>query len=132
MREILFRGKRADNGEWVEGFYLREAGNFIKELPSVISTPTHLIIPDTIGQYTGSTDRNGKKIFEGDIVKEYFENENSEYDYSLSDTGYVFWYQQTSRYLRTSKMFPDDCPAMTERREYEVVGNTHDNPELLK
>ena len=62
-REILFRGKRVDNGEWVYGFYFREAGYFIKELPSAVSTPTHLVIPDTVGQFTGLTDKNGVEIF---------------------------------------------------------------------
>lgn len=69
MREILFKGKRIDNGEWVEGFYFEEIGSFIIEKPSCVSTHTFLVDPATVGQYTGLTDKNGVKIFEGDIAR---------------------------------------------------------------
>lgn len=70
MREILFRGKAVEDLKWVEGFYFREAGEFIKELPSAVTTPTHLVYPETIGQYTGVT-ANGTKIFEGGYLEVY-------------------------------------------------------------
>ena len=103
MREILFRGKRVDNGEWVYG-YLCE------------------VIPETVGQYTGLTDRNGKKVFEGDVIR-YGGKENTEVIYQLCEYALIF----------KSQKYPQ-CGLLTEynRNNLEVIGNIHDNPELLK
>lgn len=138
IRGILFRGKREDNGEWVEGFYvclgkeyhyiLTGKLNLTKGYPEF---EKYKVISETVGQYIGLTDKNGEKIFKGDIVKQYFECQENEYDYSTFDIGRVFWYQHQTRFLRTSKLFPDDCHKMLEHYEYEVIGNIYDNPELL-
>ena len=135
MHEILFRGKRKDNGKWVEGHY----GEYYngKENVSCISIPKETIsgslcydvIPETVGQYTGLTDKNGlTKVFEGDIVK------YSEIDIDGSDLvglGVISWNQKTACFTISNGAYHDDfCQVLIE--EIEVIGNIFDNPELIK
>ena len=122
MREILFRGKRVDNGEWVEGYYVK-FGNAHYILTSKIEVETHLnsyglpctspkmheVIPETVGQYVCITDKNGKKIFEGDVVKTKqgkivnicfndgaFCFNYNRYIYALGDSNYGYAYKATA------------------------------------
>ena len=129
MREILFKGKRVDNGEWVEGFYVNVPEHYKQEMSGksyIVSINNGLfmeVVPETVGQYTGLTDKNGKKIFEGDIVKFYdtihkvvFEamNGTAYFGIKISDT--ETW--GFGNYVEVYKL--------------EVIGNIHDNPELLQ
>lgn len=140
MREILFRGKRTDNGAWVEGYlYVThngecEIGRYNAELN--IERFTHIVRPDTIGQYTGLT-ANGKKIFEGDIVRykiahRFSEDEGleaAEKFYLRVDT---VGYGGGGFYPLPHRVDCEDYWYSYGFFDFEVIGNIHDNPELLK
>lgn len=125
MREILFRGKRTDNGEWVQGYICRygwigkEKDYIIPDYASALYTAE--IDPETVGQYTGLTDMNGRKIFEGDT----FWNSYDE------DYGKVEWDNDMAKFIITFPTFTVDF-ANVYGEELEIVGNVYDNPELLK
>ena len=135
MREILFRGKRKDNGKWVEGHY----GEYYsgKENVSCISIPKETIsgslcydvIPETVGQYTGLTDKNDTKIFEGDIVKHIQKYEISGEVKSIAvikwNEAYSCWSVEYTNGRITAFLG-------TEYHKLEVIGNAHNNPELLE
>ena len=132
MREILFRGKRKDNGEWIEGDLLHDRFIFSNEKICRIyneeSKLTHrqdIVIPETVGQYTGLTDKNGKKIFEGDIVKDSFL------------LGKVVYATPQDGFDGIAGFMVDDVFDGLQNyndfwNQVEVIGNIHDNPELLK
>lgn len=124
MREILFRGKRMDNGEWVEGYYA-PIGKYHYiltgrlELVPYLGFEHFLVNPDTVGQFTGLTDKNGVKIFEGDIVR-YGQRGKVEYNSGSAQFTLNF---TNSTYEGFDKIPFCDC---------EVLGNIYDNPELLE
>ena len=129
MREILFRGKREDNGEWVEGGILQDEGY----VAIVVYSDYHgwhdfiEVIPETVSEFTGLTDKNGKKIFEGDILK--YKNFISKYN-----IGYVVY---GTGCFSVKDIHSDNRPAIDivlheSKNDIEVIGNIHDNPELLK
>ena len=128
MREILFRGKRTDNGEWVYGNYVKgcvEDFAYIVEFGNKELCRNYVeVIPETVGQYTGLCDKNGKKIFEGDIIREQYAeymHEDFYIEYVKSCTCFHAIYIPT-RQIKFSFYHGGG----------EVIGNIHDNPELLK
>ena len=126
MREILFRGKN-DRGEWIEGFYIKDyIGTYIYD--KYRNTRMQSVLPETVGQYTGLTDKNGKKIFDGDIVKAQDDVFGSPFCDGL--TGKIEY--DEAAYFIVPKDIMDTQYLYNECAVYEVIGNIHDNPELLK
>ena len=136
MREILFRGKKKDNEEWFYGYLVeRNAKYYIYyEMPDEMCQTGNWfcneeVIPETVGQYTGLTDKNGKKIFEGDILdtdlkRPYLvvEFRDGCFMFNCNDGGDDYY----------DIMLPIVKEAHTEYKYGKVIGNIHDNPELLK
>ena len=139
MREILFRGKRVNNGEWVEGgicdynngvsiFAINHCFNTHYEPPYNVLDEIE-VMPETVGQYTGLTDKNGKKIFEGDIVK-FIEDKRYCYGYYY-DIGYIFYKNENAKFIYQPSYTLNGYP-IDNTCTYEIIGNIYDNPELLK
>ena len=127
MREILFRGKRTDNGEWVCGWYAPLVCNDKTVIPYIRNEngTDKEVVPETVGQYTGLTDKNGKKIFEEDIL----------------DCGdrvvIVEWHRYCGTWdSRFIKYKGEKCSNGIIPFEWKyravIIGNIHDNPELLE
>lgn len=125
MREILFRGKQFTEDEWIYGYVTNVDGGFSTMID--LENTEDVVHSETIGQYTGLTDKNGNKIFEGDIILsceyndiylvKYFDNEN----YPAFDcVPYVPFCECNGLSFLVNE---EGC---------EVIGNIHDNPELLK
>lgn len=127
MREILFRAKRADNGEWIYG-NLFIPDNPDKPVEILIGTNSvrisYEVIHETVGQYTGLTDKNGTKIFEGDICS--FDDTDGELiNYA------VLWFGRKWVVREANSNAVDDLDLFFCQRSV-VIGNIYDNPELMK
>lgn len=124
MREILFRGKRKDNGEWVYGDLLQNIDRYkIREREKDITriAKSYEVIPETVGQYTGLKDKNGKMIFEGDIVTGLF-NYNK-------ITGYIKYGSDCTFYIERNGLYGI---LLNNAEDWlEVIGNIYGNPELI-
>ena len=130
MREILFRGKRNDNGNWVEGSYVKMPTEEICIMTDKIETKFVFgILPETRGQYTGLTDKNGVKIFEGDILKTRTYGKISDnIIVNGFDTFAVIYKPCMFRLVNRNRRFNF---VNIRRDQLEVIGNIYDNPELM-
>lgn len=149
MREIKFRGKSIDNGEWVYGCIVKEkwfwdstqtrcyiVGEHCDMSQSKESDfgirDSYEVLPETVGQFTGLLDKNGVEIYEGDIVKSH---EYKILEVAFDKIGYDgewngltgFGFKETRIKLGFLELDFYDTP-----ETFEVIGNIHDNPELLK
>lgn len=147
MREILFRGKRTDNDEWIKG-YLHKIDGIgkgytayaiqVQDIDSYMCRPhSHEVQPKTVGQFTGFTDKNGKMIFEGDIAVVRYTNGEicsiGDIQFDCGVFGVEWTVHKKSRsmvgswgQLHNLRRLDDDLI-----NHIEVIGNIHDNPELL-
>ena len=147
MREILFRGKTV-RGEWVYG-YLAKFRNFVNNVyTSIIQIndfetnecnmqDNACVIPESVGQYTGLKDKNGKKIFEGDIIRAITLDTGSEQmavvcfgnfiDENNGDEYIGFYIEFDGIKTTATQLAMEEC-----KNRIEVIGNIYDNPELLE
>ena len=136
-REILFKAKRLDNGEWVEGYYLNVAkiNHFIctgkikldGAVKGIIAPEMYAIDPNTLCQYTGLTDKNGKKIWENDILKANLDESYPE------DITYIKILRNECRFC-VNENYSTDIWTLEkwDAEHFQVCGNIFDNPDLLE
>ena len=122
-KAFLCRGIRQDTGKWVEGYYIcLHSDTDMHIIVDAVDGQYHQVIPETVGRYTGLTDKNGVKIFEGDIIK------------GKNKTPYLVRYSENIAGFVTdgTGVLSRPCMNTGTMNFYEVVGNLHDSPELLE
>lgn len=125
MREILFRGKRKDNGKWISGylFLVWETAYICWGTTNGIPNMEE-VIPETVGQFVGADDKNRRKIFEGDIVERGDRIWVIEYDVKCAQFVMKTFTERGVFWIRAFDLIPSEwC---------EIIGNKFDNPELKK
>ena len=141
MSEILFRGKRLDNGEWIVGYYVRATHHWHNHgvhedwiIAGAAANGGWFAIHErravrsaTVGQYTGMTDKDGNKIFEGDIVKDDW-GKFYEVIFTLKSCSFMVECKKAPNEWETGRYRIGDAWCET----IKVIGNIHDNPELLE
>ena len=149
--EYLFRGKRVDNGEWVEGYLIQRNKTYIATVESinymVVSTSYMAsielveVITETVGQCTGLKDKNGKLIFKDDVLKGFsypflFDEEHNYY-------AIVVWFEDSAAFgiytiknpeskVRGISSGNTEYMSEWDSNNWEIIGNIHDNPELTE
>ena len=145
-REIKFRAKDLNEKEWVYGYYVKRPDYSVMIYADVCRKGHPVIVTDpidskTVGQFTGLTDTNGKEIYDGDIIREY-EDDNTRYgswerfyvvEYGAYSCGAHTYYQWNCWEIKDGKKSKSHA-TLSRHSTYNkvVIGNIHDNPELLK
>ena len=137
MRKILFRGKTLD-GRWIYGDlwhrpYAKDCVTIVSFMEDTGTTGGLEVIPETVGQYTGLKDKNGKEIYEGDIVA--FEDSDGGYEYQdlVINTGIVAYGELGFYFTNRVAVEMDDFYIKDGRcDDIEVIGNIYENPELME
>ena len=145
-REIAFRGKSKSTGEWVDGYYVGDNtiiayNEVVYDMGFIDTSPCHDCYPGSIGQFTGLYDKNGKEIYEGDILR------GNEYPFNCDGVDNYFaeivWADNVCGFYRLTHKNPNSTVRGISNgnweqldeddiKSFEVIGNIHDNPELLK
>ena len=145
-REIAFRGKSKFTGEWVDGYYVGDNtiiayNEVVYDLGFIDTSPCHDCYPGSIGQFTGLYDKNGKEIYEGDILR------GDEYPFNCDGVDNYFaeivWADNVCGFYRLTHKNPNSTVRGISHgnweqldeddiKSFEIIGNIHDNPELLK
>lgn len=135
MSEILFRGKRRDNGEWVVGYVMihdNDKATIFRQHQGDGGLEGFEVDPETVGQYAGLTDKNGKKIYEGDIISG---PGNIPWLVDFERNAFVAKDDEMELYFALFEQWEYDYKNkkhISPSNKFEVIGNIHDNPELLK
>ena len=153
MREILFRGKEKESGKWIYGDLRHISDGHGGYILCIVDNTNGRnndvtgveVVPKTVGQYTGLTDKNGVKIFEGDIIESVSRLVNSvgtptggtDISRYIIEWGEHKWVKKrffcnTGDYWKKNNVLPEDLYPYTASRYCEVIGNIYDNSELLE
>ena len=136
MRTIKFRGKRVDNGEWVYGdlvgnCYIIPKLNYVSSMQFELETTNRsieceleYIDPSTLGQFTGLQDKNGVDVYEGTIISNHMDFEGYDCDHTFE----MKWVENRMKWVGIDN---NDSCEVYELNDYEVIGNIHDNKELI-
>lgn len=120
MRDILFRGKAAYTNEWIYGSYFKDK-NGMNWIYDYKEDYFYLVVPDTVGQYTGLKDLSGYKIFEGDVLQDLDDGALLEAEWNEDEASFC-----------ASEINDYCCYGANEMIYFEVIGNKWDNPELYE